>query len=206
MRTVLLIVFMVVGWRLLAQSTKKEFKQLLQLMEGRFITTAAEGSASEKKLIDQMTITIAKVKGSVLGENTFYIKYIKGDGSLYRQRLYTFRFDGQKITSETVGFVKDSAFIDFYTSPEKIKNLTNADLKPSLGCNDTWIKKGDEFLGSMDGCPFKSERRGGKEIYISSRMMMTKKGMATTEAGKDDKCTILFGKIDDYALRLQRTK
>jgi hypothetical protein len=187
-----------------AQSTKKDFKQLLKLFEGRYKSTLLEGSPTEKQLLEQMTITIKRVKGSYLGKNTFYVKYVRGNGSLYRQRLYTFNFDGQKIQSESVGFVSDSLFTDFHTSKEKIKNLTKNDLKILINCADTWQKVGNEFVGSMDNCPFKSERRGGKEIFISSKMKVSKKGLATTEAGKDETGKLLFGKTEDYALILNR--
>jgi hypothetical protein len=189
-----------------AQSTKKDYKQLLKTFAGRYTSVVANGTADEKKLIDQMTITIVRVKGSFFKDPTFYVKYVRGDGSLYRQRLYTFQFDGQKIQSQSIGFVKDSLFVDFYKNSEKTKNLTQNDLKSGLNCPDTWVKTDEGFVGSMDNCPFKSERRGGKEIYISSKMLLTKTNLSTTEAGKDETGKILFGKIDGYALVLNRLK
>ena len=188
----------------IAQSTKKDFKQLLKLFEGSYKTTASEGTPTEKQLLDQMTITVKRIDGSYLGKQVFYVKYVRGNGSLYRQRLYTFTYDGQKIQSESVAFLKDSLFIDFYENGEKVKNLNKTDMKVGVGCPDTWVKTADGFIGSMDSCAFKSERRGGKEIYIFSRMKVSKQGMATTEAGKDETGKILFGKLDDYALKLVR--
>lgn len=187
-----------------AQSSRKEFKQLLRMFEGRYKSVAAEGTPAEKQTLERMTITVVRIKGSLLGPNVFYVKYVRGNGSLYRQRLYTFTFENGIIKSKSAGFVTDSLFIDLPKSPEKVKALANADLKITMGCMDTWIKTQEGFIGSMIDCPFKSERRGGKEIYISSRMKVSKTGMATTEAGKDDTGKILFGKMDDYALQLVR--
>ena len=187
-----------------AQSSKKDFKRLLKLFEGSYKTTLVEASPTEKQLLDQMTITVKRLKGSYLGKAAFYVKYVRGNGSLYRQRLYTFTFDGQKIQSTSVAFLKDSLFVDFYKQPEKVKNLSVADIKAGIGCADNWLKTADGFVGSMDSCAFKSERRGGKEIYIFSRMKVSKQGMATTEAAKDETGKILFGKLDDYALKLVR--
>ena len=187
-----------------AQTSKKDFGQLLKLLPSKYETITAEGmTPKEQQLIDQMTITIAPVEGSVLGKNTFYIKYIRGNGSLYRQRLMTLKYENQQITSESVAFAKDSSFIDFYLNPDKIKRLSQKDLKASLGCADVWTKTGDEFVAKMDSCPFKSERRG-KDIYIFSRMMISQEGMGTTEAGKDENGKILFGKLEGYALKLKR--
>ena len=187
-----------------AQSSKKDFKQLMRLFEGRYKTAVVDGTPTEKQLLDQMTITIKRIDGSYLGKNTFYVKYVRGNGSLYRQRLYTFTFTDNKIQSQSVAFQKDSLFVDVFNSPEKVKNLSQTDMKAGIGCPDNWAKTSDGFIGSMDSCAFKSERRGGKEIYIFSRMKVSKQGMATTEAGKDETGKVLFGKLEDYALKLQR--
>lgn len=188
-----------------AQSTRKEFKQLLKLFPSKYESMEAGGTPTEKQLIEKMTITVVPVNGSLLGKYTFYIKYVRGNGSLYRQRLMTFKFDNHQITSESVAFVKDSLFVDFYLNSDNVKNLSQSNLKPSLGCADRWTKSGDEFIAKMDSCAFKSDRRG-KNIYIFSRMMISDAGMATTEAGKDENGKILFGKLDGYALRLKRTE
>lgn len=198
MKYLQIILFILLSNYSFAQSSKKDFKELTKTFPGKYKTY--EGT------IDAMTITVAPVKSSFLGKDIFYIKYVKKDGSLYRQRLISMKFDGQNITSETVSFVKDSAFIDFYKDAQKVKNLSQKDIKPSLGCPDTWMKVGDEFIAKMDSCAFKSERRGGKIIYISSRMMVSKNGMGTTEAGKDENGKFLFGSLDGYALKLKRVE
>jgi CpeT/CpcT family (DUF1001) len=185
-------------------SSKKEFKRLMRLFEGQYNSVAVAGTPAEKQTLESMTITVTRMEGSLLGPNTFYIKYVRGNGSLYRQRLCTFTFEQGLIKSKSVGFMKDSLFIDIAKSPEKVKALAQTDLKSIMDCMDTWTKTTDGFVGTMNDCPFKSERRGGKEIFISSRMKVSKTGMATTEAGKDDTGKILFGKPDGYALEFVR--
>ena len=198
MKPTLIFAFFLSIFSLSAQSSKKEFKQLLKTFPGKYKTV--------EKTIDAMTITVSPIENSILGKNVFYIKYIKVNGSLYRQRLILMKFDGQKITSEAQSFVKDSSFIDLNLDKNKIKNLSQKDLKSSLGCADTWSKVGDEFIAKMDSCAFKSERRGGKNIFIYSRMMVSETGMGTTEAGKDETGKILFGSLEGYALKLKRVK
>ncbi|MFN4147505.1 MAG: CpcT/CpeT family chromophore lyase [Runella sp.] len=192
----------------MAQTSSKDFKRLLKLFEGTYITiTTPSGTPSEQALMDQMTISVVPVNLPFLGEHIFYVKYTKGDGSLYRQRLYSFSFTPatQTITSHSMGFIKDSDWIDFYQKTELVNQLSMNHLKPSLGCADLWVKENKAFVARMDSCVFKSDRRG-KDIFIYSRMRVSADGMATTEAGKDETGKTLFGKLDSYALQLRRIK
>jgi hypothetical protein len=185
-----------------AQSTQRDFKQLLQLFEGNFRCVEWPDTAIEKRMIEPVNILIKRVPGTFMGPNTFYVKYTKPNGALSRHRLYTFTFDGQKIVSINLGFVNDTLHVDLYKYPEKIKALTRADTRMVMDCPDIWNKTNDGFVGYMDFCPFYSKRRG-EEIYIAGRSLISASGMSTTEIGKDKKGIVIFGK-DDYTLRLVR--
>lgn len=200
------VLFLFLNVNGIAQTSFRDFKRLLKMFPGEYQTTGeATGTPSEQQLMNEMKISVIPIDLPQLGENCFYVKYLRGNGSLYRQRIYTLHYSPalQSITSESVGFVQDSLFIDFHKNPAQLKALSAADLKQSLDCYDTWHLTKDGFVAKMDSCLFKSERRG-KDIYIYSRMMVSSTGLATTEAGKDETGKILFGKLDGYALQLRR--
>jgi hypothetical protein len=180
-----------------AQSSKKDFKALLKTIGGVYEAPTTSKDADVK------TISITPINGSAIGDDVFFVKYTKTDGSIYRQRVMVFQFENDKILSESMSFLSDSTFRDLDRNVEKAKNLKIFDLKPSLGCKENWQKVGDEFIAQINDCPFKSARRNSN-ILISSRMMVSKTGMATTEQGKDESGKVLFGSLNGYALKLNR--
>jgi hypothetical protein len=179
------------------QSSKKDFKALMKTIGGEYEAQKTSEAADVK------TISITPIKGSAVGNHVFFVKYTKVDGSIYRQRVMVFRFVNEKIESESMTLMSDSTFRDLDKNVEKAKNLKVSDLKPSLGCKENWQKVGEEFIAKIDECPFKSARRNST-ILISSRMMVSKTAMATTEQGKEEGGKVLFGSLDGYALRLNR--
>jgi hypothetical protein len=197
-----LLCFLFVPFLAFSQSSKRDFKQLLKTFEGHY---KAETTPSDPTAI--VGIEATPVKLSFVKEPVFYVKWIRANGKVYRQRLYVFNYNKatKTITSEAMSFKIDSLFYDFYKNSEKVNTLTQNDLKTTLGCPDTWQRTNSQFVGSVDSCKFNSERRG-KPIYISGRLKVDANGWASTEVGKDENGKILFGKLDDYALQIKRVK
>jgi hypothetical protein len=178
--------------------TPRDFKKLCRLFAGEYdniAQTKRDTSAS------RMHIHIAKVDVPFLGKHIYFVQYQRNGNptDIYRQRLYNFKRENGKITS----FVADSLFKDFSKSTVKQKTLIKEQIKITVGCPSVWTVAGTDFVGKTDSCKFFSQRRG-KDIYIFDRMRISKLGMGTTEAAKDDAGKILFGKLDDWALDLVR--
>jgi CpeT/CpcT family (DUF1001) len=200
MKTILY--FFLLPFLAVSQSSKKDFRQLLKTFAG---TYHADITPSDPTAI--VGIEATPVKLSFVKEPVFYVKWIRANGKVYRQRLYVFKYNKatKTISSEAMSFKTDLLFYDFYKSTQKVNTLTQNDLKTTLGCPDIWQHTNSQFIGSVDSCKFNSERRG-KPIFISGRLKVDANGWASTEVGKDENGKVLFGKIDDYALQIKRVK
>ena len=184
--------------------TQRDFKKLCRLFAGEYDNLA---QTKRDTSAGRMHIHIAKVAVPILGKNVFFVQYQRNanPNDIYRQRLYSFKREDGKITSESCAFVADSLFRDFGKNPSKQKALTKEQVKVTVNCPSVWTFDGTQFVGKTDSCKFFSQRRG-KDIFIFDRMRISKTGMGTTEAAKDDTGKILFGKLDDWALDLLREK
>jgi CpeT/CpcT family (DUF1001) len=188
----------------LQAQTQRDFKKLCRLFAGEFDNaTQTNGDTA----IGRMHIHIAKVNVSFLGKNVFFVQYQRNNNpnDIYRPRLYSFKRENGKITSESCSFVADSLFRDFGKNAAKQATLTKEQVKVTVNCPSVWTVVGTDFVGKTDSCKFFSARRK-QDIYIFDRMRISKTGMGTTEAAKDESGKILFGKLDDWALDLLREK
>jgi hypothetical protein len=183
---------------------QRDFKKLCRLFAGEYDNLA---QTQRDPKAGRMHIHIAKVAVPILGKYVFFVQYQRNanPSDIYRQRLYIFKKDKGKITSEAYSFVADSLNRDFSKNLDKQKNITKVQLKFTVGCPSVWTNEGTQFVGKTDSCRFFSQKRG-KDIFIFDRMRISETGMGTTEAAKDEKGDIIFGKLDDWALDLVREK
>jgi hypothetical protein len=195
----LLLCFICLGFQAHAQ---KDFKKFMKLLSGEYDNLA---QTKRDTAAGRMHIHIAKVNVPIMGKNVFFVQYQRNNNpkDIYRQRLYVFQQNNGKIMSESYSFIADSLFKDFSKNKEKQQSLTKEQVKISVGCPSLWTYEGTAFIGKTDSCKFFSQRRG-RDIFIFDRMKISKTGMATTEAAKDENGKILFGKLDDWALDLIR--
>ncbi len=202
MKNSILICLLFASYLGIAQSSKRDFRKLLKTFSGTYQATTTPTDPTAIVGIEAMPVRL-----SFLNTPVFYVKWLRANGKVYRQRLYVFKYDklSKTITSEAMSFKTDSLFVDFYKNSTTLNSLTQNDLKTTLGCPDTWLCTDGQFVGSVDDCKFNSERRG-KPIYISGRLKVDAESWASTEVGKDENGKILFGKIDDYALQTKRVR
>lgn len=186
-----------------SQNIKKDFKRINQWFVGEYDNLEQTKSDSKQ---GRMHVSVVKIDAKQLGKYVFYVKYYKDNdpNKIYRQRINVMNIENNQVQSESFSF-KDSTIRDLHLKPELQAKLEKEDLSSSLGCPEIWIKNGEEYIATIDSCKYYSARRK-KDILMFGKMMISKNGMATTEAAKDETVKILFGSLDGYALILNRVK
>ncbi len=195
-------------------SLANDMQQMLALFEGEFDNFQQVYKEKEDKAKDvheHIHSIFKKVNFAPLGNNVFYvIQYMDGDTTkIYRQRMYAFAEDKKEnaISLNIYTFKTDSLFYYSNVHPEKLANLTTADIKGVEGCQVFWKKQGESFIGYMPPkqCHFVS-KRSGKTIYATDSLLLSKDEIWIRDEAFDSSGARIYGREDKVHHKLKRCR
>jgi hypothetical protein len=182
-------------------SLESDMKLMLQWFAGEFDNFQQVWLEKEQKVEqphEHIHSIFAPIKLPFLGENVFYVKqYMDGNPQkIYRQRLYNFKTNPveKAIQLDIYSFLVDSLYDDAHLKPEKLKNLSLAQLSTISGCAVYWRKQNDKFMGYMKekACNFVS-KRSGKKIYITDSLQLSQTEIWIRDEAYDEDGKYVFG-------------
>ena len=189
-----------------------QMKEMLGWFEGEFDNFQQVHKEKEDKVAEVHEHIHSIFKPVVLpafGKNVFYVyQYFDGNPKkVYRQRMYAFNEDAAEnaIRLDIYSFVTDSLYYGADTKPEKLANLTPAQMTTMPGCGVYWKKVGDSYTGYMKprACNFIS-KRSGKKIFITDSLRLTQNEIWIRDEAEDEDGKYVFGHKGKIPHRLKR--
>jgi CpeT/CpcT family (DUF1001) len=191
-----------------------DMKTMLALFEGEFDNFQQVYKQKEDKAKDvheHIHSVFRRIDFAQLGSNVFYvIQYMDGDTSkVYRQRMYNFTEDKKEnaVRLDIYTFKTDSLYYFSNLHPERLANISLADIKRVEGCQVYWKKDGEKFIGYMPPkqCHFVS-KRSGKTIYATDSLMLSKDEIWIRDEAFDSVGNRIYGREDKVHHKLKRCR
>lgn len=186
----------------------------MKWFEGRFDNYAQYMEDKEKKVEhphEWIHSIFKRVDLPQIGKYVFFVQqYMDGNPEkVYRQRLYLFEPDNDAIKLTIYNFDDEPKYRNAHLAPEKLKDLTFANLKTVPGCEVFWRfdEKQQRFNGTMkpNACKVFSQRLG-KNIIITDDLFLTKDEIWINDQARDEAGNYVFGNKSGIHHKLKKVR
>ena len=187
-----------------------ELVQLTRWLPGSYDNTA-QAKADERQGVrpphEALELVIVRLESVNLGRHAFYVQEMAADDPrrVMSQKVVIFRATDKGIVESVSSLADPLRWRDGHRQPDVFMGMTARDLVTTTGCELTWKKEGERFVGATDSrhCRGTSPAVMGL-AQVSTRAELTSGEFATAELAYGSEGQLVQGRQDEPFYRFRK--